>query len=63
MKVVGSYTVCVHTLLNATYTIKKACETQDSSLVNMVVGILAGTVFLIPCVAAMVYILYKDPYM
>ncbi|XP_046552170.1 leucine-rich repeat-containing protein let-4-like [Haliotis rubra] len=60
MKVVGSYRVCVHTLLNATYTIKKACETEDASLIQMLVGILAGTVFLIPCVAAMVYILYKD---
>ncbi|XP_067652129.1 leucine-rich repeats and immunoglobulin-like domains protein 2 [Haliotis asinina] len=60
MKLVGSYSVCVHTLLNTTYTIKKACETHDSSLVQMLVGILAGTVFLIPCVATMVYILYKD---
>ncbi|XP_046338390.2 leucine-rich repeats and immunoglobulin-like domains protein 2 [Haliotis rufescens] len=63
MKVMGSYTVCVHVLLNATFTIKKACETEDSNLVQMLVGILAGSVFLIPCVAAMAYILYKDHHM
>lgn len=53
------YVICVHAMINKT-AVRKSCAEWSKSSMKMVVGILAGTIFLIPCIVVIVWILYKD---
>ncbi|XP_050403549.1 TLR4 interactor with leucine rich repeats [Patella vulgata] len=52
--------VCVNVLSNKTSVVAMACQSVSSSSLDYVIGILAGVVFLIPCIAALIFILRKD---
>ncbi|XP_041375784.1 leucine-rich repeats and immunoglobulin-like domains protein 2 [Gigantopelta aegis] len=56
----GGFTICVHLLENATTTLKQTCHLVVKENYQIIIGILAGVVFLVPCIAAMTYILLKD---
>lgn len=53
------YVICVHAMVNTT-SVKDACEHWNETSVKMVVGIMAGTLFLIPCIIVVIWILHKD---
>ncbi|KAK6195576.1 hypothetical protein SNE40_000978 [Patella caerulea] len=52
--------VCVNVLSNKTSVVAMACQSVSSSSLDYVIGIMAGVVFLIPCIAALIFILRKD---
>ncbi|XP_059154437.1 uncharacterized protein LOC131939916 [Physella acuta] len=54
-----NYVICVHVMVNTT-DVKKECSEWNQSSMKIVVGILAGVVFLLPCVGVLVWILRKD---
>ena len=52
--------VCLQVMKNQTEILAQKCEHVEASDLKMVIGILAGTIFIIPCIIAMVLIMYKD---
>ena len=57
----GDYTVCVYLMeTSTTTTLKTSCHSVVKENYQIIVGVLAGVVFLLPCVAAMMYIFLKD---
>ncbi|KAK7110033.1 uncharacterized protein [Littorina saxatilis] len=56
----GDYTVCVDVLQNRTQVLKRVCQAVRREGPNVLVGILAGAVFLLPCMVFVVYIILKD---
>ena len=56
----GESSVCLGAMSNATDVIMEACEVVKISDLKMVIGILAGTIFLVPCGLGLGYIIYKD---
>lgn len=59
---VSEFTLCLAVLGNRTVTLGKVCLKKEIPLdtVDMVTGIVAGVVFLIPCLVIFFYIIYKD---
>ena len=56
----GEIVVCLKVMLNQTYVFTEVCHKHYSAHAHMVVGILAGTIFLIPCIGVLIYVLYQD---
>ncbi|XP_070188514.1 leucine-rich repeat-containing protein let-4-like [Littorina saxatilis] len=56
------FMVCLDVLAYETAVIRQECRSFKDESGNIVVGILAGVVFLVPCVVAMVYVFCKDHY-
>ena len=56
----GKYKICLNILHNETQIIGSACNELSYIDLQIIVGILAGIIFLIPCVVALVYIMYLD---
>ncbi|KAH9495950.1 hypothetical protein Btru_013808 [Bulinus truncatus] len=54
-----TYTICVHAMVNQSE-LQQACTDLQEQSLKIVVGIMAGVVFLIPCVIALVWLLRKD---
>ncbi|WAR13256.1 hypothetical protein MAR_027436, partial [Mya arenaria] len=52
--------VCLEVLANITTIIHNKCEKVNLSIQRVVVGILAGAVFLIPCIIGLIFIIVKD---
>ena len=52
--------ICLQALINQTVILAQKCEQVEVSYLKIIVGILAGTIFIIPCVLAFVFIIYKD---
>ena len=52
--------VCLRALINATELLQAKCERIKVSDFRIIIGILAGTIFIIPCIIVMVCIIYKD---
>lgn len=52
--------ICIQILgINGTI-VEEKCEVHDVTDLKAIVGILAGTIFLIPCLVGLMYIIYKD---
>lgn len=56
----GEFSICLQILNNETSFIHEECKELRNSPLQIVVGILAGVVFLIPCIIALIYIVKKD---
>lgn len=56
----GKYQVCLNVLHNETHVLGKACNEISYLNLQIVVGILAGVIFLIPCIIALTYIMCLD---
>lgn len=56
----GTSSVCIQALLNNTLVLQEACKEVTVTDLKLVIGILAGAIFLIPCVIVLAYIIYKD---
>lgn len=56
----GKYKICLNILHNETQVIGSACNELSYIDLQIIVGILAGVIFLIPCVVALVYIMCLD---
>ncbi|XP_052816992.1 uncharacterized protein LOC128243328 [Mya arenaria] len=56
----GKNSVCLKVLANATTSLLEKCEEVKINDLKMVIGILAGTIFLFPCTIALTYIVLKD---
>lgn len=56
----GEFSICLQILNNKTSFIHEECKEMRNSSLQIVVGILAGVVFLIPCIIALIYIVKKD---
>uniref|UniRef100_A0A2C9K5B2 Fibronectin type-III domain-containing protein n=1 Tax=Biomphalaria glabrata TaxID=6526 RepID=A0A2C9K5B2_BIOGL len=54
-----TYTICVYVVGNASV-LSHACTNYNQDSMKIVVGIMAGVVFLIPCVIALIWLLRKD---
>ena len=52
--------ICLQVMKNQTEVLAQKCEHVEVSDLKMVIGILAGTIFIIPCIIAMGFIIYKD---
>lgn len=53
------YVICVHAMVNTTAVVD-ACAHWNEASMKMVVGIMAGTLFLVPCIIVVIWILVKD---
>ncbi|XP_005101047.1 uncharacterized protein LOC101857953 [Aplysia californica] len=53
------YEICVHAMINTTV-IQESCAEWSEDSLKMVTGIMAGVLFLVPCLIALFWILYKD---
>lgn len=56
----GQSKVCIQVLINKTEVVTEKCETFKITDLKIIIGILAGTVFLVPCLVALFCIIYKD---
>lgn len=56
----GKNSVCIQPMWNESASAYEQCQLVDVKDLKAVVGILAGTIFLIPCIIGLVYIIYKD---
>lgn len=56
----GKTSVCIQPMWNESASAYEQCQLVDVKDLKAVVGILAGTIFLIPCIIGLVYIIYKD---
>ncbi|KAK3086463.1 hypothetical protein FSP39_018777 [Pinctada imbricata] len=56
----GEITICLKALLNNSFVFYQQCQTVYSFHAHMVIGILAGVIFLIPCAFILVYVAYHD---
>ena len=56
----GTFSVCIRILLNGTYTYHKECQIVDPHSTKFVIGIIAGSVFLIPCVGVLILVYVRD---
>ncbi|KAH3791377.1 uncharacterized protein LOC127839466 [Dreissena polymorpha] len=56
----GTGTICIQQLLNHTEVLQEACKKVKVSDLKMVIGIMAGAIFLFPCLMTLAYIIYKD---
>ncbi|ESO83713.1 hypothetical protein LOTGIDRAFT_236409 [Lottia gigantea] len=54
------YSVCVDVVGNATSALTSSCETVSGQSLDYLIGIMAGVVLLLPCIAALLYILRRD---
>lgn len=54
------YIVCLDVLSPDTTVVTQDCVNMKDESSNVVVGILAGVVFLVPCIVAIIYVLFKD---
>ena len=54
------YKVCVDVMHNQTHIFKRVCKLMQEKETNVLVGILAGSIFLIPCFMFVIYIIVKD---
>lgn len=52
--------VCLRALANQSVVLVQVCKNVEVSDLKIIVGILAGTIFIIPCIVAMMFIIYKD---
>ena len=52
--------VCLRVMVNQTEILDQKCDSVEVSDLKIIIGILAGTIFIIPCIIAMACILYKD---
>ena len=52
--------VCLRALINATEQLQAKCKRIKVSDFRIIIGILAGTIFIIPCIIVMACIIYKD---
>ena len=52
--------ICIQVMKNQTEILAQKCEQVEASDLKMIIGILAGTIFIIPCIVAMGLIIYKD---
>ncbi|XP_055892694.1 uncharacterized protein LOC129927440 isoform X2 [Biomphalaria glabrata] len=53
------YVICVHAMVNAT-AVKEACAHWNENSMKILVGIMAGILFLVPCIVVVILILVKD---
>ncbi|XP_071175919.1 leucine-rich repeats and immunoglobulin-like domains protein 2 [Mytilus edulis] len=56
----GKYQVCLNVLQNETHSAGRVCNEISYLDLQIIVGILAGVIFLIPCIVALVYIICLD---
>lgn len=56
----GTNDICVHVYKNSTQILSERCEEVKVSDYKAVIGILAGTIFLIPCIVGLSYVIYQD---
>ena len=54
------FRVCLDVLSFETAVVHMECRSFKDESGSIVVGILAGVIFLVPCITAMLYVLYKD---
>ena len=54
------FRVCLDVLSFETAVVHMECRSFKDESGSIVVGILAGVIFIVPCIAAMLYVLYKD---
>jgi hypothetical protein len=52
--------VCLHVMVNATDSLYKKCTVVEDESLRGVVGILAGVIFLVPCLLALILVVYYD---
>ena len=52
--------VCLRALLNETEVLQEKCEHVSVSDLKIIIGILAGSIFIIPCILVLACIIYKD---
>lgn len=52
--------VCLHVMANETYDLHVQCAFVEDKSLNSIVGILAGIIFLIPCVIGLSLVIYYD---
>ncbi|XP_062584851.1 leucine-rich repeat-containing protein 70-like [Saccostrea cucullata] len=52
--------VCLHTMLNDSYDIYTKCTFVEDESLTSIVGILAGIIFLIPCMIALILVIHYD---
>ena len=52
--------ICLQVMKNQTEILAQKCEQVEASDLKMIIGILAGTTFIIPCIIVMGLIVYKD---
>ena len=56
----GETVVCVQVVANDSSVAYEQCKTVEITDLKAVIGILAGTIFLVPCIVGLAYIIYKD---
>lgn len=56
----GKGEVCVIAYENSTKILDEKCEKIEITDLKIVIGILAGVIFLIPCIIGISYVIYKD---
>ena len=56
----GTFNVCIRILLNGTYTYHKVCEIVIPHNSKFIIGVLAGSLFLVPCLAVLIYVIVLD---
>lgn len=56
----GQSKICLAIYENNTKILDKKCDKIVIKDLKIIIGILAGTIFLIPCIAALIYVIYKD---
>lgn len=56
----GKGEVCVIAYKNSTQVLDEKCEKIEITDLKIVIGILAGVIFLIPCIIGISYVVYKD---
>ncbi|XP_045194157.1 uncharacterized protein LOC123549807 [Mercenaria mercenaria] len=56
----GKSKICITAFENSTKVLDEKCEKIEIKDLKIVIGILAGTIFLIPCLLALSYVIFKD---
>lgn len=56
----GKSKVCVAVYENSTNIIDEKCENIEITDLKIIIGILAGVIFLIPCIIGISFVIYKD---
>lgn len=56
----GKNMICVNVYKNVSTILVEKCEEIEMADLKIIIGILAGVVFLIPCIIGLSYVVYKD---
>lgn len=56
----GKSAICVRVYTNSSHVLGEKCEVVEIKDLKIVIGILAGVIFIIPCIIGLSYVIYKD---